>query len=145
MTRRRPVPRGFRDDEHTPTSRSHAWGSGFRRVSRTSGSCRCGARFPRGQNVDNLDAAGFREAWLDHVEGCYYAQPGATVAVRVKAKSGVAGSVPYRVAVRIGQGSDVVLSCKIEDADGRYAGLGYPAACRVTPADIDALVSPAAA
>lgn len=75
MSRRRPVPRWWREDHHRLSTTTHAWGSGFRRASRTKGYCSCGARWPDSPRTDNLMADDVRDEWLDHVEEAYYADP----------------------------------------------------------------------
>ena len=72
-TRRRPVPREWREDNHRLTTRSHAWDYGWRRVSRTKGYCSCGAKWPVRDHTDNLMYADVLDAWNDHVEQAYHA------------------------------------------------------------------------
>lgn len=73
MIRRKPVPREFRE-QHILTTRSHAWGSGWQRTSRTRGRCSCGAQFPESENTDNLDYADCVDAWKDHVAQAYHGE-----------------------------------------------------------------------
>lgn len=72
--RRRPVPFEWREEHHRLETRSHAWGYGLRRVSRTKGRCSCGARWPDSPNADNLTYSDVLDYWNDHVEEAYYAQ-----------------------------------------------------------------------
>lgn len=78
MIRRKPVPQAFRD-EHVLSTRSHAWGSGWHRTSRTRGWCSCGATFPESEHTDNLDYAGCVDAWKDHVAEAYHGKAYFTV------------------------------------------------------------------
>jgi len=70
-TRRRPVPKAWRDEHHRLRTTNKAWGHGFHRASRTKGTCSCGASWP-GPGVNNLNASDVKNKWLDHVEEAYY-------------------------------------------------------------------------
>lgn len=70
--RRRPVPRDWREEHHRLQTRSHAWGRGWHRVSRTKGYCSCGEKWPKGERVDNLKYGDVLNYWNDHVEDVYY-------------------------------------------------------------------------
>jgi len=74
MERRRPVPRDWREEHHALTTRSRAWGYRLRRVSRTRGTCSCGAKWPDSPNVNNLTMQDVLDLWNDHVEQAYYAE-----------------------------------------------------------------------
>ena len=86
MARRRPVPIEWREDNHWLTTRSHAWGNGFRRTSRTRGQCSCGTSWPDSPNANNLDYQDVLEAWKDHVEEAYYES------LDIKSQNGVVSS-----------------------------------------------------
>lgn len=81
-TKRRPVPREWREEHHDLDVHSHSAGSaayGRGRVYRARGKCSCGVEFnpsrnPDGtrRNADNMDREDVIEAWKDHVEAAYY-------------------------------------------------------------------------
>jgi hypothetical protein len=77
-TKRRPVPKAWREDNHALTIHCRTWGQGFRRVSRAKGVCSCGERWPKGKNMDNMTPASVRAAYADHVERAYHDERAAT-------------------------------------------------------------------
>lgn len=76
MSRRRPVPREWRDVHHDLDLRSRYYSRGAirgSRVYRAGGRCSCGQTYGLRADVHNMERADVLDAWLDHVEATYYA------------------------------------------------------------------------
>lgn len=69
MKRRRPVPRWWRNANHSLSTSARRYGTGIRgsMTYRTRGRCSCGASWP-GPGCDNLTRADVLDYWNDHVE-----------------------------------------------------------------------------
>lgn len=76
-TRRRPVPKAWREHNHWLYVSSHYYAQGAirgSRVYRARGRCSCGETWPKGERTNNLDRETVVEFWKDHVEDAYYAE-----------------------------------------------------------------------
>lgn len=138
-SRRRPVPRAWREAHHRLSVRSRvAGGSPIRgggNVYRARGRCSCGVEFNPERKADgslryanDMTRAGVIEAWRDHVEEAYYLVP------RVSPAEVPAGLKVYRAVVmaprRLGlpdRQAEVLVAAKSWAAASRAteaAGLG---------------------
>lgn len=74
MTRRRPVPREWREEHHELDLHNHRYGHvrGGGATYRSGGRCACGALFGTLAGRHTKSAGDVRDDWLDHVEKEFY-------------------------------------------------------------------------